>query len=109
MLGRNRSQPMLFQMVDVESLVPAHHRLRKIDAVLDLSGLREAVAPYYSALGRSSIDPELAIRMLLLSKLCDLSERELCDEVTMHAGFRWFCRLNLHDDVPDHSTLSKLK
>lgn len=36
MLGRNPSQPMLFQMVDLEALVPATHRLRKIDAVLDL-------------------------------------------------------------------------
>lgn len=27
----------------------------------------------------------------------------------MHAGMRWFCRLNLHDPVPDHSTLSKLR
>jgi IS5 family transposase len=39
----------------------------------------------------------------------DLSDREVCEEVAMHVGFRWFCRLNLHDPVPDHSTLSKLK
>jgi len=36
MLGRNPSKPTLFQMVDVESLVPSDHLLRKIDAVLDL-------------------------------------------------------------------------
>jgi hypothetical protein len=33
MLGRNASEPMLFQMVDLEALVPATHRLRKIDRV----------------------------------------------------------------------------
>lgn len=27
----------------------------------------------------------------------------------MHAGMRWFCRLNFHDPVPDHSTLSRLR
>ena len=27
----------------------------------------------------------------------------------MHLGMRWFCGMNLHDPVPDHSTLSKLK
>lgn len=109
MLGRNSSQPALFQMVDLEALVPRDHRLRKIDAVLDLSFVREAVAACYSERGRPSIDPELFLRMLLLGRLYDLSDRELCSEIQMHAGMRWFCRLDLHDEVPDHSTLSKLK
>jgi transposase len=110
MLGRNASEPMLFQMVDLEALVPATHRLRKIDRVLDLSFVRDAVASlYHQSRGRPSIDPELAIRMLLLGALHDLSDRELCEEVAMHVGFRWFCRLSLHDPVPDHSTLSKLE
>jgi len=110
MLGRNVSQPALFQMVELERLVPPDHRLRKLDAVLDLSWVREAVVPCYSETrGRPSIDPELFLRMLLLGRLYDLSDRELCSEIGMHAGMRWFCRLELHDEVPDHSTLSKLK
>ncbi|HEV2148224.1 MAG TPA: IS5 family transposase [Longimicrobiaceae bacterium] len=110
MLGRNDSQPALFQMVDLEALVPADHRLRKLNAVLDLSFVRGAVAGCYSAgRGRPSLDPELVIRMLLLGTLYNLSDRELCEEIGMHVGMRWFCRLNLHDPVPDHSTLSKLK
>jgi len=110
MLGRNPSTPALFQMVDVESLVPGDHLLRKIDAVLDLSFVPEAVAECYKAgKGRPSVDPELALRMMLLGTLYDLSDRELCDEIQMHAGMRWFCRLNFHDPVPDHSTLSRLR
>jgi len=110
MLGRNPSEPALFQMVDVESLVPANHQLRKIDAVLDLSFVPEVVAECYSAnRGRPSIDPELALRMMMLGVLYDLSDRELCEEIQMHAGMRWFCGLNFHDPVPDHSTLSRLR
>ena len=110
MLGRNRSQPALFQVVDVEALVPANHLLRKINRVLDLSFVREAVAKCYSATqGRPSIDPELALRMMLLGRLYDLGDRELCDEIGMHVGMRWFCGLNLQDPVPDHSTLSRLR
>jgi transposase len=110
MLGRQRSELVLFQYVDVEALVPKNHLLRKIDAVLDLSFVREAVAECYSAsLGRPSVDPELALRMMLLGRIYDLSGRRLCDEIGMHVGMRWFCGLNLHDPVPDHSTLSKLK
>lgn len=110
MLGRNTTEPSLFQMVDLEALVPVNHRLRKVDAVLDLSFVHEAVAACYAAgKGRPGIDPELALRMMLLGVLYDLSDRELCDELAMHAGFRWFCRLNFHDAVPDHSTLSRLR
>lgn len=110
MLGRNRSEPALFQMVDVEALVPPGHLLRRVDAVVDLSFVREAVAECYSAgAGRPSIDPELAVRMMLLGELYDIGDRELCDEIGMHAGMRWFCRLNFHDPVPDHSTLSRLR
>ena len=110
MLGRNQSEPALFQYVNVEELVPRNHFLRKVDAVLDLSFVREAVAECYSASrGRPSVDPELALRMMLLGRLYELSDRELCDEIGMHVGMRWFCGMNLHDPVPDHSTLSKLK
>lgn len=110
MLGRNRSEPALFQYVNVEELVPGNHFLRKVDAVLDLSFVREVVAECYSASrGRPSIDPELALRMMLLGRLYDMGDREVCDEIGMHVGMRWFCGLNLHDPVPDHSTLSKLK
>jgi transposase len=110
MLGRNRSEPALFQYVNVEELVPRNHFLRKVDAVLDLSFVREEVAECYSASrGRPSVDPELALRMMLLGRLYELGDRELCGEIGMHVGMRWFCGMNLHDPVPDHSTLSKLK
>lgn len=110
MLGRNSSDPALFQMVDLESLVPTDHKLRKIDAVLDLSFVPEVVAEcYVEGRGRPSVDPELALRMMLLGVVYDLSDREVCQEIQMHAGMRWFCRLDFHDRVPDHSTLSRLK
>jgi len=42
--------------------VPQDHLLRQIDRFLDLSDLREHLAPFYSHTGRPSIDPELMIR-----------------------------------------------
>ena len=110
MLSRKTPTPSLFQMVDMEGLVPEGHLLRKIDAVLDLSFVPDAVAACYSEKrGRPSIDPELALRMMLLGVLYDLSDRELCTELQMHAGMRWFCGQDFHDPVPDHSTLSRLR
>jgi len=72
MIGQNTSEPALFQMVDLESLVPEGHRLRTIDATLDLGFVRQAVAECYTpGRGRPSIDPELAVRMMLLGVLYD--------------------------------------
>ena len=33
-------------------------------------------------------------------------ERRLCQEVALHLAYRWFCRLDLDDKVPHHSTFS---
>ena len=66
------------------------------------------MAPFYSPIGRPSIDPELLIRMLLVGYCFGIrSERRLCEEVHLNLAYRWFCRLGLDGDVPDHSTFSK--
>ncbi len=108
MMGdRVRSQERLFYEFDLEDMVPSDHLLRKIDAVLDLSWLRRKLAPYYSPIGRPSIDPELMIRMLLIGYCYSIrSDRRLCQEVKMNLAYRWFCGLGLEDAVPDHSSFS---
>ena len=100
-------QDKLFYEFDLDERVPVDHFLRKIDAVLDLSWLRSELSPFYSHTGRPSIDPELMIRMLLIGYCCSIhSERRLCQDVELNLAYRWFCRLGLEDDVPDHSTFS---
>ena len=72
-----------------------------------LADLREKLAPFYSDIGRPSIDPELMIRMLIVGYCYGIRfERRLCEEVELHLAYRWFCRLDLDDKVPDHSTFS---
>ena len=66
------------------------------------------LASFYSSTGRPSIDPELMIRMLLVGYIMGIrSERRLCEEVHLNLAYRWFCRLDLGDAIPDHSTFSK--
>jgi len=101
-------QDELFYSFSLESHVPADHLLRGIDRCLDLSELRQQLAPYYSHTGRPSIDPELMVRMLLVGYSFGIrSERRLCEEVHLNLAYRWFCRLGLQEAVPDHSTFSK--
>src|ERR1700677_5335705 len=109
MMGeRTVLQEALFYGFSLERHVPSDHMLRSIDRFVDLSGVRAYLEPYYSAMGRPSIDPELMIRMLLVGYCFGIrSERRLCDEVHLNLAYRWFCRLGLDGDVPDHATFSK--
>jgi transposase len=109
MMGHNdKPQEPLFYAFNLDELVPQDHLLRKIDRFLDLSDLRQHLAPYYSHTGRPSVDPELMIRMLIIGYCLGIrSERRLCEEVKLNLAYRWFCRLSIEDSVPDHSTFSK--
>lgn len=109
MMGpRQVAQGALFYEFSIEDYVPKDHPLRGIDRFVDLSDVRPFLAPYYSEGGRPSIDPELIIRMLLLGYCQGIrSERRLCEEVHLNLAYRWFCKLDLTDAVPDHSTFSK--
>src|ERR1700760_499633 len=109
MMGhRQVEQAALFYEFSLERHVPADHLLRSIDRFVDLQEIRKDLAPFYSNIGRPSIDPELMIRMLLVGYCSGIrSERRLCEEVHLNLAYRWFCRLGLDGDVPDHSTFSK--
>ncbi len=101
-------QEALFYGFSLERRVPDNHMLRKIDRFVDLLDLRAHLGPYYSDVGRPSIDPELLMRMLIVGYCFGIrSERRLCDEIHLNLAYRWFCRLGLDGDVPDHSTFSK--
>jgi transposase len=109
MMGeRQVQQDALFSEFSLERHVPERHLLRSIDRFVELDGLRRELAPFYSEMGRPSIDPELLIRMLIVGYCFGIrSERRLCEEVHLNLTYRWFCGLGLDGAVPDHSTFSK--
>ena len=110
MIGKPNDQGSLVQLVSLEEPVPPDHFLRKLDQVLDLSFVQDFLSPAcHPSQGREGTAPELAVRMILLSYFYDLSEVRLCEEVRLHAGYRWFCRLDFHDSVPDRTTLVKFR
>jgi transposase len=109
MMGQSGGdQVRLFYSFNLDQHVPADHLLRGIERYLDVGGLRQHLAPFYSHTGRPSVDPKLMMRMLLVGYCFGIrSERRLCEEVHLNLAYRWFCRLGLEDAVPDHSTFSK--
>lgn len=111
MMGRlKRDQGQLFYSFCLDEVVPDDHRVREIAAVLELSWVHAELAPYYSLLGRPSIDPELMIRMLIVGYVFAIrSERLLCREVKVNLAYRWFCGLSIEDKIPDHSAFSRAR
>jgi len=110
MMGRRRDdQRRLFYEFHLDDRVPRTHLLRRIDVFVAaaLADLHQELEPHYSAIGRPSVDPELMLRMLIVGYCYGIrSERRLCEEIELHLAYRWFCRLDLEDEVPHHSTLS---
>lgn len=110
-MGRQTAdQGRLFYEFRLEDHVPTNHLLRRINGYVAaaLSDLHSELALFYSHTGRPSVDPELMIRMLIVGYSYGIrSERGLCEEVGLNLAYRWFCRLDLDDEVPDHSTFSK--
>ena len=110
MMGRQRrDQGRLFYEFRLEDRIPESHLLRRINVFVTvaLADLHKELEPHYSDIGRPSVDPELMIRMLIVGYCYGIrSERKLCQEVALHLAYRWFCKLDLDDEVPHHSTLS---
>jgi transposase len=111
MMGRlNRDQGQLFYSFNLNDAVPDDHPVREIAGVLDLSWVHSELAPYYSGLGRRSIDPVLMMRMLILGYVFGLrSERLLCREVQVNFAYRSFCKLGIEHKIPDHSAFCRAR
>jgi transposase len=111
MMGRGSGdQASLFYEFRLDDRVPKNHLLRRINIFVTsaLADVHEQLDPYYSEIGRPSVDPELMIRMLIVGYCYGLRwERRLTQEVELHLAYRWFCRLDLDDKVPHHSTFSE--
>ena len=110
MMGRRRrDQGRLFYEFHLEDRIPEHHLLRRINVFVTvaLADLHKELEPHYSEIGRPSVDRELMIRMLIIGYCYGIrSERKLTQEVELHLAYRWFCKLDLDDEIPHHSTFS---
>jgi transposase len=111
MMGRRKQgQGQLFYVFRLDEAIPDDHLVRKIRAVLDLSWVHAELRPYYSEVGRPSIDPVLMIQMLIIGYVFAIrSERQICREVQVNLAYRWFCDLGLEDAIPDHSAFSRAR
>jgi len=108
---RDRLQDELFVAGSLRELIPDDHVLVGVDRVLDLGWLRGEVAGCYDlAQGRPGIDPEAAVRLMLAGLLLGIVEdRRLLREAQVNLAIRWFAGYRLHERLPDHSSLTRIR
>lgn len=111
MMGTHTPQKELFTYrVDLDRRVHADHPLRRVNAMVDFTFARGAVAHTYGHNGNESVDPAVLVKlMFLLFHENVRSERELLRRLPERLDWLWFLGYNLDDEVPDHSVLSKAR
>lgn len=79
MMGR-RSRQIGVQIVEVETMIPQKHLLRKIDRMIRFEFIYELLALYYPSNRRPLVDPVSMFKMLLVGYLYGIkSERRFAD------------------------------
>ena len=60
--------------------------------------------------GRPGIDPEAAVRLMLAGLLSGIvHDRRLMREAQVNLAIRWFAGYALHEKLPDHSSLTRIR
>jgi transposase len=101
--------PMLSEQDQLifDSLVPADHYLRQVNAVVDFERYRSAMAACYSATaGRPADDPVVLLKVGFLQTHYNLSDREVLAQAQVNVAFRYFLNLALTDALPHPSWLT---
>ncbi len=96
--------------LSLEILVPNDNFYRRLEERIDLSFVRELVLPLYANGGRHSIDPVVFFKLQLVLFFENLrSERQLMEVVADRLSLRWYVGYDLHEPLPDHSSLTKIR
>jgi transposase len=112
MIGKqDRWQGELFVSGSLDQLIPDDHIRKRVDKVLDLSWLREEVRDCYDeSTGRPGIDPESAVRLMLAGFFQGIvHDRKLMREAQVNLAICWFAGYRLHERLPDHSSLTRIR
>lgn len=112
MLGhKERDQGELFITGTLRQLIPDDHVLVRVDRILDLSWLKDEIwACYCPDNGRPGISPEVAVRLMLAGMLLGIvHDRRLLREASVNIAIRWFVGYGLHERLPYHSSLTRIR
>jgi IS5 family transposase len=116
MMGKRRFKTLgsgsFFGTLVYDRAVPQGHFLRQLEQLLDWSAYTEKLLRLYQGgaeIGRPPCNPAVILKMLLLSHLYDLSERQTEVYVNDSLSAKCFLGLAVDEPAPDHTTLTTFK
>jgi len=95
-----------------EQVVPKDHFLVKLNEVVPWQRFTYKLVKYYRGKakeGRPPYDPAVLLKMLLVSYLYDISERQTEEVANLNLAVKYFLGLAVDEAPPDHSTLTAFK
>jgi transposase len=108
--GKKEFKQRIYYNIDLDSLVPKDHFLKRLDSLVSFDFVRDITKDYYSSTGKPSIDPVVLVKMLLIGYIFDIrSERKLIEEISLNLAYRWYIEYDLDEEIPDHSIFSKAR
>lgn len=110
MQGKKEYRSRIYYNINLDSLIPEDHLLKRIYKLVSFDFVRDITKNYYSYTGKPSINPVVLVKMLVIGYLFDIrSERKLVDEITLNLAYRWYIGYDLDEVVPNHSIFSKAR
>ncbi len=110
MMGIKKRKFKTHTAINLEDLVPQDNFYRQLEERLDLRFVRDLVADFYVPFGRPSIDPVVFFKLQLIMLFEDIrSERLLLKQAHLHLAWRWYLGYDLDEELPDHSSLTKIR
>ena len=107
---QERETKLFHYGINLEKRIRGNNPLRQIDAAVDFRFVREKVKDLYGRDGHESEDPIVIMKLMLLLFMDNISsERELMRIVGERLDYLWFLRMDLDDEIPNHSVLSKAR
>lgn len=89
MQGKKEFRQRIYYNINLDSLIPKNHLLRRLDKLVSFDFVRDITRDYYSHTGKPSIDPVVLVKMLLVGYLFDIrSERKLVEEISLNLAYR---------------------
>ena len=95
-----------------EQVIPKDHFLMRLKRIVPWQRFSQELLQYYQGRakhGRPPYDPGVVLKMLLLSFLYNISERQVEDLCNLYLPAKCFLGLGVDERPPDHTTLSTFK
>ena len=90
--------------------VPRHNLYRRLSELLNWEFLYQQTRPVYSHTGQPSLDPVVFFKLVLVSRLENISsDRRLVEHCALRLDILYFLGYEVDEDLPWHSTISRTR